>query len=252
MLGIVIGALVLAVSAQNRSAGAKHERRDSWLYAYAGGVLCFIFGCATLEYSWPNTQHAALFYQMWGAVFPVLLVGYSRACRLKWGATSAALIFMAIWLLMGWTLRTVPAVPKLAPIWNARTYLWPPYFPALLVVPAFGVDLLRRKFEGKNPWILSLAIGAAFVALFLAVQWPFSRFMLSDGSHNWFFNGGEWPYTARLTGFQQRFWASERAVRFGEQPGMPFGAGMLVAMLLAAISSRLGLAWGGWMARVQR
>ena len=252
MLGIVIGALVLSASAQNRSAGAAHEQRDAGLFAYAGGVLCFIFGSATLEYSWPNTQHAALYYQVWGAVFPVLLVGFSRAGRLRWGATASAIVFMAIWLVMGWTLRAVPAVPRLAPIWNPRTFLWPPYFPALLVVPAIGVDLLRRRLHGRQEWLLSLVLGAAFVLLLVVVQWPFANFMLSDASHNWFFNGGEWPYTARLTGFQQQFWASERVVRFGEQPLTSLGTGLLLAAVLAAISSRLGLAWGGWMARVQR
>ena len=252
MLGIVIGALVLAVSAQNRSAGSSTEQRDSWLYAYAGGVLCFIFGCATLEYSWPNAQHGTLFYEVWGAVFPVMLVGYSRAGRLRWGATAAALLYMAIWLMMGWTLRNVNAVPKLAPIWNPRTYLWPPYFPALLVVPALGIDWLRQRLNGKNPWLVSLALGAAFVALFAAVQWPMSSFMLSSASHNWFFNGGEWPYTARLSGFQQQFWAAGRSPQFGASPPPPITVGLPIAAALAILSSRLGLAWGGWMARIRR
>ena len=58
MLGIVIGALVLTAAAQNRSAGERNSVRDAWLYAIAGGVMAFLFGCATLEYSFPNAQEA--------------------------------------------------------------------------------------------------------------------------------------------------------------------------------------------------
>src|SRR3989442_1215483 len=53
MLGIVFGALAIAVSAQNRSAGSPLERRDAWFYAIAGGVMCLIFGAGTLQYSLP-------------------------------------------------------------------------------------------------------------------------------------------------------------------------------------------------------
>src|SRR5690349_2256890 len=136
MLGIVVGAVTIAVAAQNRSEGLPQERRDAWLYAIAGGVMCFIFGCGTLEYSWPNNQHWPLFYRVWALVFPALLVGYSRAGRLKYPATAAALVFMAAWLIMGQVLRQFHATPRLAPIFNPRTYFWPPYFPTWLVVPA--------------------------------------------------------------------------------------------------------------------
>ena len=83
-----------------------------------------------------------------------------------------------MWFAMGQILAHVSAVPRLAPIWNPRTYLWPPWFPTLLVVPAFGIDLVRRRFTGLNPWLLSLALGAAFVVLLCAVQWPMASFMV--------------------------------------------------------------------------
>ncbi len=44
-----------------------------------------------------------------------------------------------MWFTIGQVLRHVPEVPKLAPIWNPRTYLWPPNFPVWLVIPAFGI-----------------------------------------------------------------------------------------------------------------
>ena len=91
--------------------------------------------CGTLEYSWPNEQHSAVFYVLWAAVFPLLLAGYSRARKLRYPATAAALVATLLWFAMGQVLSHVGAVPRLAPIWNPRTYLWPPYFPVLLGDP---------------------------------------------------------------------------------------------------------------------
>jgi hypothetical protein len=252
MLGILLGALALTASAQNRAADKGDALRDAWLYAAAGGIVCLIFASGTLEYSWPNEQHTALYYEIWGGVFPLMLVGYSRAGRLAYGATAAALVFMLIWFVMGQVLRLVPAVPMLAPIWNPRTYLWPPYFPALLVVPALGIDLVRRRFGGANPWLLSLAFGATFVVLLFAVQWPFASFMISDASHNWFFNGQEWPYTTRGGPWQHMFWASERGGGEGYPGIKSVLPGLGSAIMIATVSSRLGMAWGRWMARVRR
>jgi len=251
MLGIVVGALALTAAAQNRSAGARDELRDAWLYAVAGGVLCLILANGTLEYSWPNAQHDPLFYEIWGGLFPLLLVGYSRAGRLKYPAAAAALVFMLIWFGAGQVFRHVPAEPKLAPIWNPRTYLWPPYFPVLLVVPALGIDLVRRKLAGKNPWLLSLALSATFVLVLLAVQWPMATFMIEGNSHNWLFNGGEWPYFSRPGPWRQSFWVTHNADLGG--PLRPvFVSGPEIAIAVGTLSSRLGLAWGGWMSRVRR
>ncbi len=197
MLGIVVGSLALTASAQNRSAGERDEFRDAWLYACAGGVLLFIFGCGTLENSWPNEQHHTLFYQIWAAPFPLMLVGHSRVGRLRYPATASAAVFMLMWFTMGQILPLVHATPHLAPIWNARTYLWPPYFPALLIVPAFGIDVVRRRLEGRNPWLVSLALAATFVMLLVLVQWPLSSYLLTDASHNRLFHGQEWPYSSR-------------------------------------------------------
>ncbi len=253
MLGIMIGALTLTLSAQNRSAGKVNELRDAWMYAAAGGVLCFILACATLEYSWPNEQHRALYYQVWGAVFPVLLVGFASAGRLRWPATGAALMYMGLWLIMGIVLRTIEARPMLAPIYNPRTFMWPPYFPVWLIVPAFGVDLVIQRLRGRNRWLVAAALGVVFVALHVAAQYPWSIFMLSPAARNGFFNGGEFPYTAGMGPWSYQFWLG--APRRGAQPGFDaviFAQGLLIAAVLATFSSRLGLAWGGWMARVKR
>ena len=252
MLGIVIGALALTASAQNRSAETDTVR-DAWLYACAGGVLMFIFACGTIEFSWPNEQHSWPFYVVWAGPFPLMLAGYSLAGRLKYPAATAALVCMAMWLAMGQILPHVHAVPLLAPIWNPRTYLWPPYFPVGLVVPALGMDLVRRRLAGATPWTLSLALGATFVLLLCAVQWPMASYMVHGDSHNWLFHGHEWPYSAKPGPWVSRFWPTERATLGIDDP--PFASivpGLLAAIAAATVTSRIGLGWGNWMARVRR
>jgi len=252
MLGIVVGALALTASAQNRSA-ERDTARDAWLYACAGGVVAFIFACGTIEYSWPNEQHSAVFYVVWAGVFPILLAGYSRAGRLTYPATAAALVCMLLWLAMGQILPHVSAVPRLAPIWNPRTYLWPPYFPVLLVVPAFGMDLVRRRLADINPWLLSLALSATFVVLLCAVQWPMAAFMVHGNSHNWLFHGHEWPYSTRMGPWQSRFWPTERAnAGIDDPPFLSIVPALGAATAAGTIASRIGLAWGEWMSRVMR
>ena len=254
MLGIMMGSLILTLSAQNRSVGTEHQRRDAWMYAAAGGVLTLILATACIEYSWPNAQHMPLFYQVWAAIFPMLLVGYGVSGKLRWPATGAALCYMAIWAVMGWTLRNVDSQPLLAPIYNPRTYMWPPYFPHWLVVPAFGIDLVLQRFRGRNAWLVATMTGAAFVLLFFAVQWPWSSFMLSPAARNGVFNGGEFPYTARIGVWTYEFWTGAQGNRVGGTLASPLAMalGLLVAMVLGTFSSRLGLAWGNWMARVKR
>jgi hypothetical protein len=252
MLGIVVGALALTASAQNASA-ERDSMRDAWLYACAGGIVAFVFTCGTIEYSWPNEQHSATFYVVWAGVFPLLLAGYSRAGRLAYPATAAALVSMLLWLAMGQILPHVSAVPRLAPVWNPRTYLWPPYFPVMLVVPAFGMDVARRRLAGANPWLLSLALGVTFVALLCAVQWPIGSYMVHGNSHNWLFHGHEWPYSTRLGPWQGRFWDNEHtAVGMDDPPFLPLVPWLCLAALGGTVASRIGLAWGGWMSRVRR
>ena len=254
MLGIMLGSLVLTASAQNRSVGKPNALTNAWMYAASGGVLCFILACTTLEYSWPNAQHLPTYYQIWAAVFPMMLVGYAVAGKVRWPATAAAFCFMTIWFLMGVVLRSVDAQPLLAPIANPRTYMWPPYFPAWLVVPAFGLDLVMRRFRGRNAWLIATLMGVAFVALFLAIQWPWSSFMLSPAARNGFFNGGEFPYTARTGSWTYNFWSGPRGSRIVGDPMTTslWVQGVAIAMLLGTLSSRLGLAWGNWMSRVKR
>ena len=164
---IELGALLFVVARQNRlppSAVSHPEmrlrtadggRRTAGLFvAYGFGVLLCNFYIMGFEYiAFPNDMHKMFFYQVCALVFPMILVAAARAARLRWPATTAAAVYMAIHLLMIWILQSFPATPKLAPIYNPLTHMVPPPFPILLVVPAFAIDLILHRLERLNDWL---------------------------------------------------------------------------------------------------
>jgi hypothetical protein len=284
ILATQLGAMLQALAAQNRAAPAgapaspaapaapstpaasatpastereaAASRRLAWIYAYAGGLLLALVSILFLEYSAANAQHGARFYEICCAAYPLVLVGVASGSRLRWPATAVAGIYMAVRLAMTWVLPLFPATPRLTPIYNPLRHMWPPTFPVLLIVPAVAIDLLLRRAGRPQPAAapngvrrpgrraaLALALGAAFFALLLAAQWSFSELLLSPAARNWFFAGDEWTYRARAGAWRHRFWRT----------GDAFGPGAAaLSLLLAVASARLGLAWGGWLARVRR
>jgi len=141
------------------------------------------------------------------------------------------------------------AQPLLAPIYIQVDRMVPPVFPLLLVGPALVMDLIRQRFAGAHSfwrdWGLAIAMGVGFFAVFLALQWNFAGFLLSERADNWLFAGGrQWPYFIKPSAWRHRFW---------EFNGDYLRVGTAVmAMLCAIVAARFGLAMGGWMSRVRR
>src|SRR5579872_608750 len=73
MITIQLGAMLLALSAQNR-APAGEVRRLGLAHLYAAGIVVMMATGLLLEYSEPNRRHGGLFYELMAAVLPVLLV----------------------------------------------------------------------------------------------------------------------------------------------------------------------------------
>jgi hypothetical protein len=245
MMAIQLGAMLQVVALQNR-APAVAQPRLGLAYAYTAGVLLTMVATLLMEYSDPNFQHGARFYETACLAYPLVLLAAERGARLRWPATAAALFYSAVKLAMNWALPLFPAQPRLAPIFNPVTHMWPTGFPLLLVVPALAFDLLLRRYgraAGKRDWLLAPALGAAFLALFLAAQWPFAGFLLTPHARNWLFAADQWIYTSRPGDWRYRFW-TER------DPFTP--AALVTSFVLATVSARLGLWWGTWMARVRR
>ena len=244
---IQIGALLLAVAQQNRAAGADATatRSVGLLVAYGMGVLLCNTYIMGFEYiAFPNRMHEVLFYQVCAIAFPLILVATARAARLRWPATTAALVYMGIHLLMIWILQLFAGTPKLAPIYNPVTHMVPPPFPILMVFPAVAIDLVMRGMKQRSEWWQAPAIAAGFVAVLFVVQWYFSIFLISPASETFVFGAQRWNYDSRVGDWAHEFW--------DPRTGPVTPVGLFIAVVVAAVSARVGFWAGNWMSRVQR
>ncbi len=250
MFGISLGALLLVLSHQNRVS----NDAGSGIFIYVGGIFLALGSVFVTETAVANLQHAAPFYMVAAATYIFRLVSLGRAGRAPFTATKVALVYMGVTCFMVWVLPLFPAQPKLAPIYHPITHMVPPFFPLLLVFPALAIDLILRKWgnaEGVARHLgVPLLLGAAFLAVFMPIQWYFSAFILSPGADNWFFAGSRWwGYETRISPWSTRFWFSD------EIPSLRFPLSVLsvlVAWLIAAFSGWIGLLWGNWMRKVCR
>ena len=251
MMAIQLGAMIMALGAQNRASGPA-QRRWGLMYVYAAGVFVAMAAIIATEYiAYANYMHGSTFYKITAGIFPLLLLAVARASKLRWPATITAAVYMGIIMMMIWILQLFPATPKLAPIYNPVTRMVPLAFPLLLVVPGFALDLLTHRFRIRRDWALAAAAGIAFVAVMLAVHWFWAEFMLSPYARNYIFAADQWAYTNRLGPWRYEYWTLDVDAAGNWSP-LLFAQGIGIAAVIAVLSSRVGLAWGGWMRRVQR
>jgi hypothetical protein len=245
---IVIGALLLTLAQQNR-ADEHEQRRLAWVLAATGGLFIMNFALFLTEYGERRMMHSALFYEVTAAAFPLALTAMARAIKLRWAATSAAAIFTALSLTLMWTLQLFPATPKLGPIYQHVTHMVTLSFPLLVIVPAFFIDLLLHRLDGKLPTLpLAAAAGAVFVAAFMAAEWPFASFLMYNPiARGPVFNAENFVYWMSPT------YASLSRHFDSPAPGAwPFPVHVAIAIGCATISSALGLQLGRWMTKVRR
>jgi hypothetical protein len=175
-----------------------------------------------------------------------VLAALARGSAYRWAATTVAGIYSAFLLLMGWLLPLFPAQPKLGPVYQHVTQFTPPEFPLLLIVPALALDLLWQRTGDWGAWRQSLVSGVVFLAIFAVVQWPFADFLMSPWARNWFFGAKYFEYFASPNSIyvRYRFFAAEQGALFWREVGL--------ALASAILTTRLGLAAGDWMRRIQR
>ena len=245
LFGILMGAQVMAASAQNTEGDSSAR---SMVVAFASGVLLTMAAIAITEYSSVEIMHRTLFYTVTGGVFPLFLVAAARASKLRWPATVTALFYMSIMAMQVWIFPLFAASPKLGPIGHDVTHMVPMNFPLLLIVPAFMIDVILHRMEQRNRWLTAFVLGLSFVLAFLAVQWPFASLLATDVGRSAFFGGSFAPYSvpAEYLSGPREFWTDDGGTAVTL-------VGVLTKSLLAAvIASRIGLAWGGWLREVKR
>jgi len=241
---IQCGAMLMALAAQNRATDAG-RRQLGRLFLYGAGLLLVLVATISIEYTRRWDMHRSSFYQVTSAVFVFFLASAARASVARWPATTTALVYTAMILFMVWLLPLFPGQPLLGPIYVQVDRFIPPPFPLLLVVPSIAVDLLmrwRREVRGRD-WLLAAAIAVAFLVTFIAVQWPFADFLVSEWARNDIFGSHRMDYN--LTPQTQERW-----YRLNRSDNL--SRGLPIAVVLGFVSARFGLWWGNWMARVQR
>jgi len=247
---IQLGAMLHLLALQNQSEksltddGSKHTLR--LLFALMSGILVIGLYIFSVEYMGRAHMHNPIYYQVACGVLPLCLISGMRASRLKWPAVTIAAVYMMGFILALWILPLFHAEPKLAPIRYRVDHMVPLPFPTLLIIPALGLDLVMRRFKHRSLWMQALVAGSVFFTCLLAAQWFFSIFMMSPYARNWVFGAHEWAYYANPN--------APYRYAFRPFPGtqLQYFVSFASALAIAVLSSRIALAWGNWMRRVQR
>jgi len=244
-LAVNLGTLILILGMMNR---ARDEFRNklNWLFLYIGGVVLVGLMLMIMEFSWHALMHNGVFYRVVCMVVPLVLAGIARASEKRWAATTVTAVYWLFWAGMGWVLPLFPAQPKLGPVYHQVTQFVPPEFPMLLFIPAFALDLLWSRTHSWKPWKLAAVSGLLFLAVLVAVQWPFSDFLQTKAAQNWIFHTNIFDYNARPTSLNVRhvFVAPDAPSVFWTEMGL--------AAVFGILTTRIGFAWGDWMRRVRR
>ena len=246
VLAIQIGALVLIASARNRSSGVLRRKLD-WMLLLLGGMITMLALTVVWESTYRVLMHTAQCYRAVAIVIPVVLTAFARISENRWARTIVAGVYTAYAMLMLWIFPLFPATPKLGPVYQRITHMVPMEFPLLVIVPALMLDLFEPRIAGWKKWPKAAALGVVFLGAFLAVQWPFARFLVSTASANWFFGTKYFAYFATPNGYDIRH-------LFVPIDYAAFGFWMIMAeaVILAILSTRLGSAAGEWVRAIRR
>jgi hypothetical protein len=242
--GIEIGTVMLMLAFMNRARGTE-RRALEWLFLYVGGTAMSESVLLKLEYISRSEMHSGLFFIVVTIGTPFAVVAVALASRHRWGCTIITLVYTALNLAFLWILPLVPAQPKLGPVYNPVTHFIPWEFPLLLVVPAFVTDLILQRTNDLRPLLRAPIAGAVFLATFVAAQWPFASFLMTERARNWFFGAHYLDFSTPPRSAYARF-------VFAARDGSPLWRGLLIATIVSIVMMWLGIHAGRAMQRVRR
>ncbi|HEX3438502.1 MAG TPA: hypothetical protein VHT24_17155 [Pseudacidobacterium sp.] len=248
MMGIFavdIGAFFLIAAAMNRAENVLFKKLQ-WLLLYLGGLMMVLTMFFRMEYTWDIKLHSSGAYIAVAIGVPTYLTMFWWCSRNRWAATTITAFYTIFLIGLVLILPLFPAEPKLGPVYQPVHQFIPPLFPLLLVVPAFFMDLLLQRTQSWKPWFIAIVAGPLFVLSFVAVQWPFASFLMTDAAKNRFFGAGYLDYGTPS-------WSHAAMRQFFEpEHGLILWKGLALAMLYASLSTLIGIALGKWMRKVQR
>jgi hypothetical protein len=244
--GIEAGTVLMIAAFMNRADGVLRRSLQR--------VFLFVGACAVceslllkLEYIGRPDMHNALFYRVVVLGTLMMLVSLAVVSRHRWACTIMAAIYTAFGVGFLWLLPLLPAEPKLGPVFRPVTHFIPWEFPLLIVVPALAADLILQRTTAWRPLLRALAIGAAFLTVFVLVQWPFADFLMQPLARNRVFGAGYFDFATRPSSAYARYAFFPREASRAE-----FWRGMAVALATSCVMAWIGLHLGRLMQRVRR
>ena len=242
ILGVSVGGMVLVLSAMNRATGELRARLR-WFVLVLGGEVLVGLMTAIFEHTFRSNLHRADAYQFMAAIAPVVLLAGAVVGDHKWAATIVASVYTAILLAGMWVLPLFPAEPKLGPVYQHITHYVPLHFPILLIAPAIAVDVARGRLVGWPRWRAALVLGAVFLPVLVAVEWPFATFLESPAARNWVWGSDYFAY------FIHPDWYPARHEFF---PETGLVKGLAIAQAIALVTTWIGLTIGDALRKVRR
>lgn len=243
ILGVSVGGVLNVVAMLNGATGAQRRRLEAILLAVGAEVVVLVMA-VIFEYTLRHNLHRARSYRAVAIVAPLTIVAFACASGRRWAATTIAAGYMVFMAGMLWIFALVPAEPKLGPVYQPITHYIPLQFPLLLIAPAIAIDVARGRIAAAPRWQQAIAIGGAFLAVLVAVEWPFASFLQTDAAHNWLFGSHYHPYFMSPEAWEMRG-------VFAPESSGPW-AGLAIAAGVAMLSSAVGLATGDAMRKVRR
>lgn len=249
MIAIQLGTYISVVAAvSGKKFNYKIEKRHNWLLAIAAGSLLATVFTLFSERLQSGQMHNVHFFMLASIIFPVCMFISSRASGSRWGATTAAAVYMGELIFMLWLLPLFPAKPQLGPVFNHFDHFQPFSYPLLLVFPAIPIDIILHLPGYKKPWKKILLASLAFFLVFFVVQWYFGDFYLTSVySRGWVFASYSLNYASNPN-WTYRYSFDPSNVTQGKH----LAVGLLFAVFCAFISGTAGYYWGGWLKKVQR
>ena len=250
ILGIFVmglGGIILTTSQANLSAGENRETLR-WLLLYQGSLLLCLLLMLSYEYIGDQTlMHSAIYYRVLGMIGPVVLVGIGRASGSRWAGTVVAAMYTVWWLAGNWIFPLFPAQAKLGPVFTVITHMVPLGFPVLILPGALVLDLVLLRLARRSETEKAVVGGGGFLAATIAMSWPFAYFLMSPYARNRIFAMNEFGYNTPPSDYHLAW-----TLRAYEQTRVEFWVGMLIAVVVTVLSTRLGMLWGDAMRRTRR
>jgi hypothetical protein len=245
-MGVVYGGFALTTAQLNRASAALKGRIET-IFIVLLGLMMVGAQAELIEYSDKALMHSAIFYRAFAFVYPMQLALVRRISTRRWASVTASAVYLVLSLAQEWVLPLFPAEQKLGPVFQRVPYMVPLGFPVLLIAPAIMLDVLWPRMQRLNVWLQGGLAGIVFLLSFAIVQWSFADFLMSPLSRNWVFGTHYQMYMVSPSAPVAR----SEFVAY-EASRAEFWRGMAIAAATAMAASRMGLAVGAWLRRIQR